>query len=530
METTKSTMAMTPLHSQILRLGRMKCSANRGATFSPDRETIPCASNLLSKKSVDRRRKAALVLDIGWICDEDALGMWKQLGDREVGELRPSSFAKGLKSTRIASLHLSNYKEIVSAHRGAINSLQVDLTEGRYLLSGASDGSAAVYDVQRATNYEAGGLVAKHESIFSVDKQNMHGHKYAVSSAIWYPIDTGLFITGSFDHYINVWDTNTTQVVMNFKMPGKVYRTAMSSAATSHMLIAAGTEDVQVRLCDIASGAFTHTLSGHRDGVMTVEWSTSSEWILLTGGCDGAIRFWDIRRAGCFLVLDQSRTQLGKRPPLSTHTSMKGTTSKSFPVGQTSFMKAKAPQKKATHGNSVKQSLGRLPSHNKGYMGHRLHPGMLSSRDRATAHYGAVIGLKVTGDGMHLLSAGSDSRLRLWDIESGCNTLVNYEVTRLQTSRGIQLAVAQDLSLVYVPCMTTVKAFNVWSGETFQTFQGHYEVVNCCWFNPQDQELYTGSNDRQILVWSPSKSGLPEADEWNTKAQTSKLDQDSWSD
>ena len=53
-------------------------------------------------------------------------------------------------------------------------------------------------------------------------------------------------------------------MVMNFKMPGKVYRTAMSPLATSHMLIAAGTEDVQVRLCDIASGAFAHTLSGHR--------------------------------------------------------------------------------------------------------------------------------------------------------------------------------------------------------------------------------------------------------------------------
>lgn len=51
---------------------------------------------------------------------------------------------------------------------------------------------------------------------------------------------------------------------MNFKMPGKVYKTAMSTLSTSHMLIAAGTEDVQVRLCDIASGAFAHTLSGHR--------------------------------------------------------------------------------------------------------------------------------------------------------------------------------------------------------------------------------------------------------------------------
>lgn len=51
---------------------------------------------------------------------------------------------------------------------------------------------------------------------------------------------------------------------MNFKMPGKVYKTAMSALSTSHMLIAVGSEDVQVRLCDIASGAFSHTLSGHR--------------------------------------------------------------------------------------------------------------------------------------------------------------------------------------------------------------------------------------------------------------------------
>jgi DNA excision repair protein ERCC-8 len=31
---------------------------------------------------------------------------------------------------------------------------------------------------------------------------------------------------------------------------------------------------------------------------------------------------------------------------------------------------------------------------------------MLSSQDRATAHYGAVTGLKITEDGMYLLSAG----------------------------------------------------------------------------------------------------------------------------
>ncbi|XP_044474472.1 WD repeat-containing protein ATCSA-1-like [Mangifera indica] len=449
--------------------------------------------------------------------------MWKELGGREVGKIHPSSFTNRIKSNRISTLQLSNYKDIVSPHKGSINSLQVDLTEGRYLLSSASDASVGVYDVQQPTHHEGGGVIAKHKNVFVVDKQHRQGHKYAVSSAVWYPIDTGLFITGSYDHYVKVWDTNATQVVRNFKLPGKVYRTAMSSLATSHMLIAVGTEDVQVRLCDIASGAFSHTLSGHRDGIMTVEWSTSSEWVLVTGGCDGAIRFWDIRRAGCFHVLDQSRTQLGRRPPLIERATMnKVSTSRSSSAGQNLSIKPKGAQRRSANGNGKQLLNGRNPV--KGSVKQRLHPGMLSSQDRATAHYGAVTGLKVTEDGMYLLSAGSDSRIRLWDLESGCNTLVNFETVRLQTSKAIQLATSPNPALAFVPCMTAVKAFDVWTGKTCLEFRGHYEFVNCCWFSSQDQELYTGGNDRQILVWSPPKSSSDEMDLGPGQ------DQDSWSD
>lgn len=458
---------------------------------------------------------------------EDAPEMWREIRSREEGRLHPNPFSHRLQSRRISSLRLSNIKEFVSPHRGAINSLQVDLTEGRYLLSGASDASAAVFDVQRASEFE-GGLIARHKSIFVIDKQHELGHKYAISSAIWYPIDTGLFVTGSLDHHINVWDTNTKQVVMNFKMPGKVYKTAMSSIATSHMLIAAGTEDVQVRLCDIASGAFAHTLSGHRDGVMSVEWSTSSEWVLITGGCDGAIRFWDVRRTGCFLVLDQSKSQLGKRPPLLPRSTADKVAASST-TGQSSSLKSRGEQKNVSIGNGRKLSTSRMSTQPKGSAKQRLHPGMVSSQDRATAHYGTVTGLKTTEDGMYLLSAGSDSRLRLWDIESGRNTLVNFETVRLQNSKGIQLAVAQDSSVVFVPCMTSIKGFELWSGQTSMTFQGHYECVNCCWFSEQDQELYTGGNDRQILVWSPSELIYDELDERSSEGRAPVEDEDNWS-
>nr|XP_015611747.1 WD repeat-containing protein ATCSA-1 isoform X1 [Oryza sativa Japonica Group] len=425
---------------------------------------------------------------------------------REHGELGARRFETAARARRTASLALSNRKEFTTPHNGAINSLQVDLTERRYLLAGASDGSAAIFDVQNATEYEAG-FIAKHRSILLVDKQHENGHKFVVSMAVWYPVDTGLFVTASFDQYVKVWDTNSTQVVMDFKMPGKVYSAAMSPIATTHMLIATGSADVQVHLCDIASGAFTHTLSGHRDGIMSLEWSTSSEWILMSGGCDGAIRFWDIRRAGCFLVLDQSRSQLGRRPPFLEGTSDKDPLNSLQPSSSSKIYSAQqrtGKSKKQSH----KLHKSQIPGH--GHIQQRLHPGLSSSQNCATAHYGAVTGLRTTTDGMYLLSSGSDSRLRLWDIDSGCNTLVNFEAMRLQTSKPLQLAVTEDPSLVFIPCMASIKAYNLWSGMTFQTFRGHYEPVNCCYCSAQEQELYTGSNDMQILVWSPSTPAFTE--------------------
>ncbi|RLN21956.1 DNA excision repair protein ERCC-8-like isoform X2 [Panicum miliaceum] len=383
----------------------------------------------------------------------------------------------------------------------------VDLTEGRYLLSGASDGSAAVFDVWNATEYETG-FIAKRRHILLVDKQHQNGHKFAISAAVWYPVDTGLFVTASFDQYVKVWDTNSTQVVMDFKMPGKVFTAAMSPIATTHMLIATGSTDVQ--------------------------WSASSEWVLMSGGCDGAIRFWDIRRAGCFRVLDQSQSQLGRRSLL-----LKSTTENDHidSVGPSTSTRSLA-QKRT--GNSKKNSPTMRKGQNliHGHMQQRLHPGLSSSQNRATSHYGAVTGLRTTKDGIIKAATktrlsfplGSDSRLRLWDIDSGCNTLVNFEAMRLQTGKPLQLAVTEDPSLVFVPCMASIKAYNLWSGTTFRTFRGHYELVNCCYYSEQDQELYTGSNERQILVWSSSTPAFTEMEDDEKRHGLSAADEDNWSD
>lgn len=74
-------------------------------------------------------------------------------------------------------------------------------------------------------------------------------------------------------------------------------------------------------------------------------------------------------------------------------------------VGQNLSIKPHAGQRKLSNGSGSRElPIGKVSA--KGPMKQRSHPGMLSTQDRATAHYGAVTGLKVTEDGMYLLSAG----------------------------------------------------------------------------------------------------------------------------
>eukprot|EP00897_Mesotaenium_endlicherianum_P002746 jgi/Mesen1/249/ME1143529C07582 len=137
--------------------------------------------------------------------------MLQSLLQRESGLTTPAAVAARTIAQRVQSIDISSRKEVVSAHKAAINSLQVDLVEGRYLLAGVGDGTVGIYDVLEASRGSRGGALERHEALAAVEKGSPHAHKFSVSSVLWYPVDTGLFVTGSADKSIHVWDTNTLQ-------------------------------------------------------------------------------------------------------------------------------------------------------------------------------------------------------------------------------------------------------------------------------------------------------------------------------
>ncbi len=57
--------------------------------------------------------------------------------------------------------------------------------------------------------------------------------------------------------------------------------------------------------------------------------------------------------------------------------------------------------------------------------------------------------------------------------------------------------------VAYHPQGNTIHAYSVHTGQLLSTLQAHFDRVNCCIFHPTREELYSGSNDYQILVWTP---------------------------
>jgi len=118
-----------------------------------------------------------------------------------------------------------------------------------------------------------------------------------------------------------------------------------------------------------------------------------------------------------------------------------------------------------------------------------------------------VIGIRFVPDGLRLLSVGTDRRIRLWDVSSVRNTMVNFgriELTGRTTIRMATTPIDSGLEVVFVPSSTDIVAFDVEEGQRVGVLRGHYKRVNCAVYCAPLRMLLSGSNDRAVVVWTPS--------------------------
>lgn len=272
------------------------------------------------------------------------------------------------------------------------------------------------------------------------DRESPSSHNLSVECVEWYPHDNGIFVSSSVDGTVKVWDTNQMQCVETFSFGDMVYNHQMSPVAVKHSLIAVACKNSRVYLADMQSGSATHILKGHRKDVLSLAWSTRNPHLLASGSRDNKVLLWDIRKAsGALLALDQ-------------------------------------------HNGKQSSEISRSK----------------------TAHNGHINALCFTSNGLHLLSYATDHRLRLWDVTTGVNTLVNYGRIQNSYNKGVEIAVSSTSEeLAFLPSASNIKVVEVQTGKHVTVLKGHYHNVNCCSFERDYQEVYSGSNDTYILVWQP---------------------------
>ncbi len=388
-------------------------------------------------------------------------------------------------------------------HTSFLSVLDFDACERRFLLAGGADGSVYIHDLADFGG-KKGLPGGKPRLVAHVGRSSSHCHRQSVTAAQWLPHDLGVFVTGGGDGVVKFWDADRLLPADIYGLESGICCLHLSPAA--HQLLAAGTVGSEyVRLVDARSGSTTHTLRGGmghtKAPVAACRWSIRDEHVLATGGFDGTVCLWDVRRGrSCLRSLDYNNIAVPSR-------------------------KSKGITKRKSGSNNVKDGRG-------------------------VSHDGAVNGLAFSEDGLSLYSFGCDGRLRQWCMETGRNLkaklprLINPAVSVRKSAlhSNVSLLVSDFFLFVVTNSHgnnTTLTIVDTRpSHHVVAELSGHSSVmcpssgVKSMALNDCTQEVFTCGSDRNILIWEPnveaSKIFMEEV-KWRAEVGPLSVTADAWS-
>jgi DNA excision repair protein ERCC-8 len=243
-----------------------------------------------------------------------------------------------------------------------------------------------------------------------------------------------------------------------------------------------------VRLIDVRTGSTVQQIVGHAGAVLSVAWSPKNEHILASGGTDGTVRIWDIRRSAPQLsVLDMDDA-----------------------VG-----------------------IG-------GYNGNGLGA---RRAGRGKAHAAAVNGIVWTEDARHIVSCGHDERIRVWDTKTYANTLANFGplVKNAQLNRLLPCLAQTTFSepskdVLFFPSEKEILMYELFEGKLIKRLKAlaptvisqadikvgkntaNRRVKDLAW-RRHSIELYSAHSDGSIRAWKPRTRDEAREDEEDDDAE-----------
>lgn len=396
-----------------------------------------------------------------------ALGMDYLLTDRAVGNLSAVDFSRTVVESSYFSLQQQLKRDCFpqNCHHGAsVNCLSLESELNQYLLSGCGDSSLKIWDIQSQLSCDVDGEDEPRSTfdlIATVPRKS--AHDFGISAIQWWPFDAGLFISGSFDHTVKVWDTVSLQSVHSFDLNCRIYDIDICSNSETverQSLVAVASDHPFIRLLDLRSASSAHTLSGHKQRTLCVKWHPLNPFLLCSGGYDSECKVWDVRRSkSCLCRLDMLKTNA------DTHDA----------------------------GDNL-------------------------TRASVKAHLAPVNGIEWDASGTTLFTTGNDDKIRVWDCTTTepppLNELVNFgPLTRNKNPQRLTFVLgaygeSELQHLLFPSDNSDIFVFRTVDGKLVSRLsrtgpQRGCRTTSMARGGPHTNSFFCGTTDGEIIHWSP---------------------------
>jgi WD40 repeat protein len=271
-------------------------------------------------------------------------------------------------------------------------------------------------------------------------------------------------------------------------------------------------DDRPINLCDIRSGAMTHELIGHgAGGVLSLQWSPTQEFSLVSGGLDGTIKFWDVRKSGsgsCLFTLDCENKRLEEENEFIPRSKM----DEDKEAG--AFSRVGTKRRRHKESSMISRNVVG-PSNYSKVQNHSVQ-----------SHNGPVTSLSFTPDGRFLVSASAADGIHLWYLQDGCcrssqaSTLAPTAFLGPSSTQPFPFRKKQRKTPLLVTQPGAWKSATVWAAGVGQSLlgyelhgrggrpnnilTGHLDDIECMVSQDNSFRIMTGDKEGMILCWGRS--------------------------
>ncbi|KAK8790272.1 hypothetical protein WA588_000434, partial [Blastocystis sp. NMH] len=181
-----------------------------------------------------------------------------------------------------------------------ISCLRIDNTTNQLLVSGDNMGRIRLFDLSVLDKCQRD----RSEMFVSNTADQQKCHTKLISSLSWFPSDNGMFISGSMDQSVNIWDVERFSIASHIRYSQPVTDVEMPTALSfSHKMVAVCCGSNGVSLIDLFSGSTIQEILGAPTRTTCCCWNPKKEYQLMVGDDNGGCTLFDIRKAAGETVL-----------------------------------------------------------------------------------------------------------------------------------------------------------------------------------------------------------------------------------